>query len=599
MPEYKAPLRDIHFLVHDVYDYPAHYQQHGFAEVTADLINPVLEEAARFAENVLAPTRAEGDEVGTKLVDGEVVTPPGYRKAWQALREGQWGGISCSPEYEGQGLPHSLGMVFHEVAESANMPFCPLMTLTQGAIRALEAHASEELRNLYLPRMISGDWTGTMALTEAHAGSDLGLLRTRAEPDGEGSYRVTGTKTFITWAGQDITENIVNLVLAKLPDAPAGPKGISLFLVPKYIPDADGNPGEHNHLSVAKLEDKMGLKSSPTCVFNLDGARGWLVGEPHKGLAAMFTMMNTARLDVAFEGLGISQLAFQGATEYAQERLQMRAPDGARYPDQAADPLIVHPDVRRMLLTQKALVEGNRALGYFVATQLDIALGEGDENARAEAEELVALFTPICKAFFTERASEITDLGIQVFGGHGYIREHGMEQLYRDVRITRIYEGTNGIQAIDLMRRKTLASERKLLDAFLTRIERFCDDHEDDARAGGLVQRTRAATEEWSRLTDELIRRAGEDVNEPMAAATEYLEYAGYTALAWCWARMAVTAAAKLDEPGADRAFLESKLATARFYFDHILPRATGLRESILAGADSVMELDDEAFYMP
>jgi alkylation response protein AidB-like acyl-CoA dehydrogenase len=599
MPDYKAPLRDIRFLVHNVLDYPAHYQALGFEDVTADIIDPVLEEGARFTENVLNPTRVEGDQVGSKLVDGGVITPPGYREAWKAFREGEWNGLSCDPEFGGQGLPHSLGMAFHDMAEGANMPWCPIFTLTQGAIRALEAHGSDELKARYLPKMVSGEWTGTMALTEAHAGSDLGMLRTRAEDNGDGTYAITGNKIFITWADQDITDNIVNLVLAKLPDAPAGPKGISLFLVPKYLPDAQGNPGERNGVSVASLEEKMGLKSSPTCVFNLDGATGWLVGKPHNGLAAMFTMMNAARLDVAFEGLGYSQLAMQGAVEYALERLQMRAPTGAAFPDKPADPIIVHPDVRRMLLTQKALVEGNRALGYYAAMQLDSAECAADEASQQRARDLVALLIPICKSFFTDRASEIADLGIQVFGGHGYVQEYGMEQIYRDVRITRIYEGTNGIQAIDLMRRKTLASQRKLLDLLLAEINDFCDQHEQGEHVPELVKRVRQAAKEWSDLTDELIQRAGDDANAAMAAASAYLDFAGYTVLAWCWARMAVTASRALQEDGADRPFLSAKVETARFYFDHLLPRCQGLRESALAGADSLMALDADQFWMP
>ena len=601
MPRYRAPLRDIRFLVHQVLDLPGHYAHHGYQEVTADLVDPVLEEAARFAENELDPARTEGDEVGTHLRDGQVVTPEGYKRAWNAFVEGQWNGLSCSPEYGGQGLPHSLGMAFHDMTQSANMPWCPTFTLTQGAIRAIEAHASEELKNTYLPKMVSGEWTGTMALTEAHCGSDLGLIRTRAEAREDGSYSVTGNKIFITWAGQDLTENIVHLVLAKLPDAPAGPKGISLFLVPDRLPDADGNAGEKNAVQVEALEEKMGLKASPTCVFRLDGARGWLVGEPHRGLAAMFTMMNAARLEVAFEANGIAALSHQGAVEYARERLQMRAPAGPREPDQPADPIIVHPDVRRMLLTQKSIVEGCRALGLYTASRLDISHSpEATEEERRRADELTAFLTPICKGFFTERGSEVTDLGIQVYGGHGYIREWGMEQLYRDVRITRIYEGTNGIQAIDLIRRKVMGSERRLLDLFLEEVDATCAAGDQaGARTAPLLERLSAAARDWRELTDTLIGRAGDDVNAPMSAAFEYLEYAGYVALAWCWARMALTAEQALEQPGADREFLEAKLATAHFYFDRILPRTRWLRDSMLADTESLMSMNDEQFFMP
>lgn len=593
MPQFKAPLRDIRFLVHDVYRFAEHYAAHGHEEIGADLIDPVLDEAARFCENVLDPTRVDGDEIGTKLVDGKVVTPPSYKGAFQALRDGQWIGICSNPEYGGQGLPHSLGMVFHDLAEAANQPFCAIFTLAQGAMRAIEAHASDELKQTWLPNMVSGEWTGSMCLTESHAGSDLGLLRTRAEPADDGTYRITGEKIFITWADHDLAENVVHLVLAKLPDAPKGPKGISLFLVPKFLLDDRGQPATRNAVTVAKLEEKMGLKSSPTCVLNFDGATGWLVGEPHNGLAAMFTMMNAARLDVAFEGLSLGQLSHQGAVEYARERLQMRAPDGARYPDKAADPIIVHPDVRRMLMTQKALVEGCRALGYFTAMQLDLALG-GD----AEGAELMALLTPICKGFFTERGSEITDLGVQCFGGHGYIREHGMEQLSRDVRITRIYEGTNGIQAIDLMRRKVMGSKRRSLDLLLARMRDFCEQYRGHAQ-GALVQRVAAITEEWSGLTDELMQRAEQDAGAPMSAAFEYMEYSGYACLAWCWARMAVVADDARQQPDSDQAFLRAKIDTAQFYMERILPRTLALRESMLAPTTSLQALDDEQFFMP
>ena len=593
MPQFKAPLRDIRFLVHDVYRFAEHYAAHGHEEIGADLIDPVLDEAARFCENVLDPTRVDGDEIGTKLVDGKVVTPPSYKGAFQALRDGQWIGICSNPEYGGQGLPHSLGMVFHDLAESANQPFCAIFTLAQGAMRAIEAHASDELKQTWLPNMVSGQWTGSMCLTESHAGSDLGLLRTRAEPADDSTYRITGEKIFITWADHDLAENVVHLVLAKLPDAPKGPKGISLFLVPKFLLDDQGQPATRNAVTVAKLEEKMGLKSSPTCVLNFDGATGWLVGEPHNGLAAMFTMMNAARLDVAFEGLSLGQLSHQGAVEYARERLQMRAPEGARYPDKAADPIIVHPDVRRMLMTQKALVEGCRALGYFTAMQLDLALG-GD----AEGAELMALLTPICKGFFTERGSEITDLGVQCFGGHGYIREHGMEQLSRDVRITRIYEGTNGIQAIDLMRRKVMGSKRRSLDLLLARMRDFCEQYRGHAQAA-LVERVAAITEEWSALTDELMQRAEQDAGAPMSAAFEYMEYSGYACLAWCWARMAVVAHDASQQPDGDQAFLQAKIDTAQFYMERILPRTLALRESMLAPTTSLQALDDEQFFMP
>lgn len=598
MPSYKAPLKDIRFLMYEVLDFPGHYQRCGHAEVGADVIDPVVQEAARFAREILDPTRQEGDREGSHLGAGGVVTPAGYKHAWQLFREAQWNGLSCDPRWGGQGLPHSLGMVFHELAESANMPWCSLFTLTQGAIRAIEAHASEALKSVWLPPMVAGEWTGTMALTEPHCGSDLGLLRTRAEPSGDGCWTLHGTKMFITWADQDLTDNIVHLVLAKLPDAPAGARGISLFLVPKLLLDAQGRPSVRNRLSVASLEEKMGLRSSPTCVFNLDGATGWLVGEPHQGLAAMFTMMNSARLDVAFEALGVSQLSHQGAVEYACDRLQMRAPGGAKFPSRPADPIIVHPDVRRMLLTQKALVEGCRALGYFAAMQLDLALQDEDEAARERASQLIALLTPVCKGFFTERGNEITDLGVQVLGGHGYVKEWGMEQLCRDIRITRIYEGTNGIQAIDLMRRKLLGSQGALPELLLQEMGVFCDQYQGLAGAVGQhVHAVAGLIDEWREL-NALLLADSDDVNRPFAVAFDYMEYCGYVALAWCWARMAVAAVSKLDEPDADRSFLEAKLVTATFYFSLILPRRHALLAGLKTSPESLMSLESEQFFM-
>lgn len=599
MPEYKAPLRDIRFLVHDVWKFAEHYAEHGYQDVTADLIDPVLEEAARYCENVLAPTCRDGDEIGTHLRDGQVITPDSYKAAYKGLVDGQWGGISCDPQWGGQGLPHSLGMVFHEMAESANMPWCAVFTLLQGAIRAIEAHASEALKQAYLPNMVAGKWTGTMALTESHAGSDLGLLRTRAEPADDGSYRISGEKIFITWADHDLAENIIHLVLAKLPDAPPGPKGISLFLVPKFLPDSDGNPGERNRVEVAKLEEKMGLKSSPTCVFVLDRAKGWLVGEPHNGLAAMFTMMNSARLDVAFEGLGLAQLSHQGAVEYASERLQMRAPGGAQEPDKPADPIIVHPDVRRMLLTQKVLVEGCRALGYYTATQLDVALHSDDPTARKRAADRVALLIPICKGFFTERGTEVADLGIQCFGGHGYIREWGMEQIARDVRITRIYEGTNGIQAIDLVKRKVLGSGGRLLHDLLDEIRRFAAESADGQHSAPWVARMLEVVERWQAISEQLGADTGSDPAAPMAAAFDYLEFSGYAALAWVWAKMAVVAETQLAAGEGDARFLRAKLDSARFYFERILPRTRSLEDSLMAGPESLMAPEADTFFMP
>jgi len=596
MQAYKAPLRDMRFIVHEVLRLEEHYRALGRDDVTPDLIDSVMEEGARYVEEVLAPTNYTGDVEGVRFVDGVVTTPSGFREAYAAFCDAGWVSMTAPTEYGGQGLPESAQLPFAEMLCSGNLAWRVYSGLIESAILALGTHASDALKSAYLPHLSTGRWSGTMCLTEPHCGTDLGLLRTRAEPAGDGSYRLTGTKIFITGGEQDLTENIVHLVLAKLPDAPPGSKGISLFLVPKFLPDAEGRPGVRNGVRCLSVEHKMGIKGSATCVMNFAEATGWLVGEPHNGLACMFTMMNHARLGVGVQGLGIAELSFQGALAYARDRLQGRAATGATLPDKPADPLIVHPDVRRMLLTQKALVEGGRMLAYFSGQQLDIAHSHPDEAARREASDLLALLTPIVKAFLTDAAVEVTNIGVQVYGGHGYIHETGMEQLVRDARITPLYEGTNGIQALDLMGRKVLGSRGDLVRRMAALIVDFCGRHGENAELKPFIAPLAAIVKEWGELTQFVAAAAAQDRDEAGAAAVDYLQFSGYLCLAWCWARMAATAQEALARGTQDADFYRAKLATGRFFFERLLPRASAHAEALRSGAGTVMSLDAAHF---
>ncbi len=596
MHAYKAPLRDMRFVVHEALDLAAHCRALGRDDVTPDLVDSVLEEGARFAEEVLAPTNLPGDAEGVTLENGVVRTPAGFREAYATFCNDGWASMTAPAEYGGQGLPESAQLPFAEMLCSANLAWRVYSGLIESAILALNTHAEESLKALYLPQLSTGNWSGTMCLTEPHCGTDLGLLRTRAEPNGDGSYRLTGTKIFITGGEQDLTENIVHLVLAKLPDAPPGSKGISLLLVPKFLPGAEGKPGPRNGVRCGSIEHKMGIKASATCVMHFTDATGWLVGAPHNGLACMFTMMNHARLGVGVQGLGLAENSFQGALAYARERLQGRSATGAKLPDKPADPLIVHPDIRRMLLTQKALVEGSRMLACFAGQQLDIAHGHPEATARQAANDLLALLTPIIKAFLTDAALEVTNLGVQVLGGHGYIHESGMEQFVRDARITSIYEGTNGIQALDLIGRKVLGSRGELVKRMAALIVDFCGSHSESAELKPYMAPLAALVREWGELTQFVAAAAARDADEPGAAAVDYLQFSGYLCLAWCWARMAVTAQAALAAGTAEADFYQAKLATARFYFDRLLPRAHAHAAAVRSGAANLMRLDAAHF---
>ncbi|MCW8126146.1 acyl-CoA dehydrogenase C-terminal domain-containing protein [Microbulbifer halophilus] len=593
MAEYKAPLREMNFLLHEVFAADELWARLPGLDgaVDRETADAILEEMAKLAANTLDPINRSGDEEGCHWDDGAVTTPKGFPEAYATFCEGGWGALLGNPEYGGMGMPKMLGAQVEEMITATNISFALYPILTAGACLAIDAHASEALKQRYLPKMYEGTWAGAMDLTEPHAGTDLGLIRTRAEPRDDGSYSITGSKIFITGGDQDLSENIIHLVLAKLPDAPKGPKGISLFIVPKYEVNEDGSVGGPNNVNCGSIEHKMGIKASATCAMNFDGARGWLVGEENRGLAAMFTMMNYERLGVGIQGLGASERSYQNALDYARERVQSRSPTGAKQPDKTADPIIVHPDVRRMLLTQKALIGGGRALSTYVAKWLDIAkFGEGEEKKNGEG--MVALLTPVAKAFFTDKGLDCTIIGQQVFGGHGYIREWGQEQLVRDVRITQIYEGTNGIQALDLAGRKTVANGGALFELFAADVQQFIDAEVDREEMAEFVQPLATELQRLRETTEKMLAAAGEDPHAPGAASVEYLHLFGYVAYAFMWAKVAAAALPKLGEDD----FYKGQVKTARFYFARLLPQARALAASINAGSATLMDIEEDLF---
>ncbi|WP_223511603.1 acyl-CoA dehydrogenase C-terminal domain-containing protein [Pseudomonas sp. GL-B-19] len=592
MSEYKAPLRDMRFVLNEVFEVSKLWASlPGLAEVIdEETAAAILEEAGKITGEVIAPLNRSADEQGCTWTNGAVTAPDGFVAAYQAFAEGGWVGVGGDPQFGGMGMPKAISAQVEEMVNSAGLSFGLYPMLTAGACLSINAHASEELKERYLPNMYAGTWTGSMCLTEAHAGTDLGLIRTRAEPQADGSYKVSGSKIFITGGEHDLTENIIHLVLARLPDAPAGPKGISLFLVPKVLVNADGSLGERNALSCGSIEHKMGIKASATCVMNFDGATGWIVDAPNKGLAAMFTMMNYERLGVGIQGLSLGERSYQNAVEYARDRLQSRSPTGAQNKDKVADPIIVHPDVRRMLLTMKALNEGGRAFSSYVALQLDTAKYSEDQATRNRAQELVSLLTPVAKAFLTDMGLETTIHGQQIFGGHGYIREWGQEQLVRDVRITQIYEGTNGIQSLDLVGRKIVGSGGALYRLFASEIRDFAANASEELNE--FSKPLNAAVDTLDELTAWVLDRAKANPNEIGAASVEYLQAFGYVAYAYMWALMAKTAIGKQAEDD----FYVSKLATARFYFARLLPRIHSLSASVKAGSECLYQLDATQF---
>ncbi|WP_110992704.1 acyl-CoA dehydrogenase C-terminal domain-containing protein [Pseudomonas sichuanensis] len=588
MSDYLPPLRDMDFLFNEVFAIPAWWARTpALAEqVDADTARAVLELAGKLIAEVVAPLNRSGDEQGCRWQAGRVISPDGFTQAWRTFANDGWVGVAGAPAYGGMGMPKVIAAQIEEMLNAANLSFGLYPMLTAGACMALLNHASEALKARYLPPMYEGRWSGSMCLTEPHAGTDLGLIRTRAEPDGEGCYRVTGTKIFITGGEQDLTENIIHLVLARLPDAPAGAKGISLFLVPKLRVEADGTLGAANAVSCGSIEHKMGIKASATCVMNFDGAEGYLVGEANKGLAAMFTMMNYERLGVGIQGLALGERSWQNAIEYARERPQGRAATGPQAAGQGADPIIVHADVRRMLLTMKALNEGGRAFSTFVAQLLDEAKYSECASTRSQAEARVALLTPVAKAFLTDMGLETTLHGQQVFGGHGYIREWGQEQLIRDCRITQIYEGTNGIQALDLMGRKMFADGGRSYALLATDMRAFVQGLAPSR--GEFAVPLLAAIDHLDELTAWVLDRGQADARELGAAAVEYLHVFGYTLYAYLWARMA-DAALNGQTP-----LHQAKVATARFYFARLLPRIHSLGLCVKGGSDSLYLLGAE-----
>ena len=578
------------FQIHEVFDYEAHYRAMNLAEpVSADLLDSILDEAARFTTGELAPINLSGDEQGCTLKEGEVTTPDGFKEAYAKYIEGGWASLAGDPLYGGQGLPDSFSLFLEDLMSSANMAWTMYAGLSRGVIEALEHHGSDEQKQTFLTRLLTGEWTGTMCLTEPQAGSDVGLANTRAEPLADGAFAITGTKIFISAGEHDMAENIVHLVLARTADAPPGTRGISMFVVPKF--DLDGT---RNAVTCGAIEEKMGIHGNATCVLNFDEARGYLVGELNSGMRNMFTMMNAARVVVGLQGICQAQAALLKSTTYANERLQMRSISGPKEPDKPADPIIVHADVRRMLLTQKAIVDGGRALVYFTGQISDLASGLTGE-AQQENQTLLDFLTPIVKGVLTELGFESVNCAMQIFGGHGYIHETGVEQHVRDARITMIYEGTTGIQGLDLLGRKILQLQGVGMMVFLARINETATALKACEPLAQLGEQLQASADEWATLSLSLGEKAAEDLDEVGAAAVDFLMYSGYVTLAYCWGRIALAANGALAAGTEDANFLEGKLATANFYFARMLPRTAVHKAAIEAGAPTLMAVSAEA----
>ena len=596
MQVYEAPLRDMRFVLHELHGLDRIVALPPFAEATPDVVDGVLEEAARLTAEVILPLNASGDLEGCTLENGVVRTPAGFREAYHVFREGGWPSLAGDPAFGGQGLPECVNKLVEEMICAANLSFSLYPGLTHGATKALEVHGSPELKARFLQKMTEGTWAGAMALTEAHCGTDLGLMRTRAVPDDTGAYRLSGSKIFISAGDHDLTENIVHLVLARLPDAPPGIKGISMFLVPKLLPTEDGRPGARNGVVCTGLEHKMGLKASATCQITYEDAKGWLVGAPHKGMQAMFTMMNEERLGVGIQGLGVASVAYQSAVAYAKERIQGRSLSGPKRPDLAADPIIVHPDVRRMLMTMRVNAEACRAVGIWVAQAVDLSKHAATPAERREAEDFTALMTPVVKALFTDLGYEMASLGVQVYGGHGYIRDHGVEQFVRDARIAMLYEGTNGIQALDLVGRKMPAHMGRLLRPFFHPIAAFIESRKGDAALAPLVMALERAFGMLQLATGQIATAGLKDAEEAGAAATDYLRLMGLVAMAYMLARSAEIAQARVAAKQDPDGFYAAKLASARFFTDRVLPQTAALYLAIKSGKASTMSLPEAAF---
>lgn len=598
MPLYKAPLRDMQFVLHEMLQTEQNYQRLSKYQesVNRELIDQYLEAAADFCENELAPINQNGDQEGCHLNQGVVTTPKGFKEAYQKYAELGFTSLTADPEYGGQGLPTLLRIAISEMLCGSNWAWAMYPGLSHGAMRTIEHHGTEQQKQQFLTKLISGIWTGTMCLTESHAGSDLGLIRTKAEPNPDGSYSITGEKIFISAGEHDLSENIIHIVLARLPQAPVGTKGISLFIVPKFNVDDEGNLQDRNQVICSAIEHKMGIHGNATCVLNFDGAQGYLIGPENRGLNCMFTFMNTARIGTAVQGLAASEISFQGALSYAKERLAMRSLSGPKYPEKNADPIIVHPAVRSMLMTQKAFAEGGRALAYFLAQHVDIVESSADQEQQKQSDNLLAFLTPIAKAFLTESGNESAKHGVQVFGGHGFIVEHGMEQIVRDARISTLYEGTTEIQSLDLLARKVLNSEGKLLKNMTDLIDQFILQHQANVALKPYLEKLGELKQQWLSLTKTIAEKAKHNPEEIGAASVDYLYFSSYVVFAYLWARMAQVAHEKLALGTQEEAFYKAKLSTAKFFYQKLLHRTQSHAAAIESGAESVMELDQEAF---
>lgn len=599
MPSYSAPLQTVQFLLHDVIGMDRLTSMPRYADVNRELCDAVLEAAGQFMAEELFPLNMIGDEKGCQWNNGDVTAPPGFKEAYKAYTEGGWSGLSAPTDFGGQGLPTVLNTLVGEFLASANLSFSLYPGLTQGAINAVLHIGDDALKQKFLPQMISGRWTGTMNLTEPHAGTDLGLLRTKAEPNGDGTFNITGTKIYISCGEHDCSDNIIHLVLARLPDAPAGVKGISLFVVPKFWVNEDGSQAsEKNNLSCGSLEHKMGLHGSPTCVMNYDGARGYLLGEAHKGLRGMFIMMNEARLWVGIQGFSVGEVAYQNARNYAFDRLQARGLNGPVHPEKVADPIIVHPEVRKNLLTMKGFLDGYRAMAIDVAMNVDIAEHETDADKKQAAEDFVALMIPIIKAYGTDMGHELANIGMQVHGGAGYCRDYGAEQFARDVRITQIYEGTNGIQALDLVGRKLGMGFGRPLRRFIHPLLNELDELQNNEALVEHVFAMRKALGRLQQATILIAQNSMRDKNEAGAASTDYLRIFALVALGKYWLQIMKTAQAKIQEGSGDKNFYEAKLNTGKFFFDRMLPEVHGRFAMLSTGAKPMMAMTEDQFHV-
>jgi acyl-CoA dehydrogenase len=598
MPIYKAPVEDVQFLLNDVFHMERYGNMPGFSDASPDLVAAILEEAAKFTEQVLTPLNRSGDEEGcTRHADGRVTTPKGFKEAYKQLVEGGWVGISVPTEYGGQGLPATMTMIVNEMLAASNMAFAMYPGLTQGAIAAVLRHGSPEQKKMYLPKMTTGEWTGTMNLTEPHCGTDLGMLRSKAIPQADGSYKITGTKIFISAGEHDLSENIIHLVLARIEGAPEGVKGISLFIVPKFFVNADGSAGARNGVMCGSIEHKMGIHANSTCVMNFDGATGWLLGEAHKGLHAMFTMMNEARLAVGMQGLAVSEVAYQNAANYARERLQGRSISGVKAPDKPADPIIVHPDIRRALMSVKSFNEAARALLLWTALKGDVSHRAADEKERQAADDHMGLLTPVVKGVLTDTGFANTVTAQQVFGGHGYIAEHGMEQFVRDARIAMIYEGANGIQALDLVGRKLGRDGGRAITAFFKEVSAFVKEHSADEAMKPYVAPLGEALAQLQQATMWFAQNGLKKPDNAGAGSTDYMHLFGLVALAYMWGQMAKAAQEKLKSgANGSQERMKAKLVTGKFFMERVLPETAAHLKRITSGADTMMELPAEAF---